>query len=132
MIYFIIVRQNTSALGALLQFPKSFSSAIKKSSPQHFKKKYFTNYRRSGFWLTNNLKKEGLINAETCDTLISVQQKTFEAKDPQEELYDKLFVAPPEVTEDLKEFAKSSNDVKHAEKEAAKAAKLVVKEAAKA
>ena len=105
------------------------------SSPQQSvetKKKNFANYRIFGFWLANHLKDEGLIDVETCGKLIGAQ-KTFEAKDAQEEFYGKFFAALPDVTKDLKELAKSSTiSEKQAEKAAKVAAKAAEKEAAKA
>ena len=80
------------------------------SSPQQSvetKKKDFAKYRIFGFWLANHLKDEGLIDVETCGKLIGAQ-KTFEAKDAQEEFYGKFFAALPDVTKDLRELAKSS------------------------
>ena len=73
------------------------------SSPQQSvetKKKNFANYRIFGFWLANHLKDEGLIDVETCGKLIGAQ-KTFEAKDAQEEFYGKFFAALPDVTKDM-------------------------------
>ena len=105
------------------------------SSPQQSvetKKKNFANYRIFGFWLANHLKDEGLIDVETCGKLIGAQ-KTFEAKDAQEEFYGKFFAALPDVTKDLRELAKSSTiSEKQAEKAAKVAAKAAEKEAAKA
>ena len=105
------------------------------SSPQQSadtKKKNFANYRVFGFWLANHLKAEGLIGAETCETLITAQE-TFGPKDAQEEFYGKFFAALPDVTKDLKELAKSSTiSEKQAEKAAKVAAKAAEKEAAKA
>lgn len=91
---------------ALLSIPNSSNISSPHQSTDS-KKKNFTNYRVFRFWLANHLKEEGLIGVETCNTL-NTAQKTFEAKDAQEEFYGKFFAVLAEVTKSHRMMLKKS------------------------